>query len=109
LLKKSNSNTIRIAGGSAVLSGLTKDMGIEYAALLMTAIVGTYTYVGGLGATFYVSFFNTAIIMLMMVVFVIRVYDDSGNDNSNPLGRFYQTYKCLFVYVHINIFVHFGS
>ncbi|XP_060592204.1 uncharacterized protein LOC132746937 [Ruditapes philippinarum] len=84
-----------MTGGSAVLSGLTKDMGIEYAALLMTAIVGTYTYVGGLGATFYVSFFNTAIIMLMMLVFVIRVYDDSGNDISNPLGSEEKVFEYL--------------
>jgi Na+/proline symporter len=83
-------NFINTSGGSAVLSGLTKDMGIEYAAMLMTAVIGTYTCIGGLGATFYVSFFNTAMIMMMMLVFVIRVYDDSGNDNSNPLGRYYQ-------------------
>ncbi|KAL4238295.1 hypothetical protein ACF0H5_003007 [Mactra antiquata] len=60
-------------------------MGVEYAAMLMTAIIGTYTCIGGLGATFYVSYFNTAMVMTMMLVFVIRVYDDQGNPN-NPLG-----------------------
>jgi Na+/proline symporter len=72
-------------GGSAVLSGLTKDMGVEYATMLMTAVIGTYTMIGGLGATFYVSFFNTAMICVMMLVFVIRVYDDPDSDD-NPLG-----------------------
>lgn len=69
-----------------MLSGLTKNMGVEYAAMLMTAVIGTYTCIGGLGATFYVSFFNTAMVMLMMLVFVIRVYDDQKNPN-NPLGN----------------------
>ncbi|XP_060608093.1 uncharacterized protein LOC132760193 [Ruditapes philippinarum] len=84
-----------MTGGSAVLSGLTKDMGIEYAAMLMTAVIGTYTCIGGLGATFYVSFFNTAMIMIMMLVFVIRVYDDSGHNDTNPLGTEENVYKYL--------------
>lgn len=69
------------------MSGLTKDMGTEYAAMLMTAVIGTYTCIGGLGATFYVSYFNTSMIMLMMIVFVIRVYDTDRADN--PLGRIF--------------------
>lgn len=78
-------NEAFLSGGSAVLSGLTKDMGVEYAALLMTAVIGTYTLIGGLGATFYVSFFNTSMICVMMLVFVLRVYDDPDNAD-NPLG-----------------------
>ena len=77
---------IYFTGGSAVLSGLTRDMSVEYATMLMAAVVGTYTFIGGLGATFYVSFFNTAMICVMMLVFVVRVYDDPDNE-SNPLGK----------------------
>ncbi|WAR19084.1 DUR3-like protein, partial [Mya arenaria] len=73
-------------GGSAVLSGLTQDMSVEYATVLLVAVVGTYTFIGGLGATFYVSFFNSALICSMMLVFVVHVYDDPSE--SNPLGRF---------------------
>ncbi|KAH3853923.1 hypothetical protein DPMN_096461 [Dreissena polymorpha] len=74
------------SGGSAVLSGLTREMSVEYATVLMTAVIGTYTFIGGLGATFYVSFFNTALICVMMLVFVVRVYDDPGKID-NPLGK----------------------
>ncbi|XP_053394381.1 uncharacterized protein LOC128555605 [Mercenaria mercenaria] len=84
-----------MTGGSAVLSGLTKDMGTEYAAMLMTAVIGTYTCIGGLGATFYVSFFNTAMIMVMMLMFVIRVYDDTGHDGSNTLGSEKKVYEYI--------------
>jgi len=69
-----------------VLSGLTQEMSVEYATVLMTSVIGTYTLIGGLGATFYVSFFNTALICALMLVFVVRVYDDPGDVN-NPLGR----------------------
>ena len=71
-----------------MLSGLTKDMAIEYATMLMVTVIGTYTFIGGLGATFYVSFFNTALICILMLVFVIRVYDDPDNPD-NPLGKRY--------------------
>lgn len=81
-------------GGSAVLSGLTKDMGVEYAAVLMAAVIGTYTMIGGLGATFYVSFFNTAMICIMMLVFVVRVFDD-GDNQENPLGSETKVYDYL--------------
>lgn len=66
-------------------------MGTEYAAILMTGVIGTYTCIGGLGATFYVSFFNTMMIMLMMLVFVVRVYDNPGN-SENPLGMYISKY-----------------
>ncbi|XP_053394386.1 uncharacterized protein LOC128555607 [Mercenaria mercenaria] len=81
-------------GGSAVLSGLTKDMDVEYATMLMTTVIGTYTLIGGLGATFYVSFFNTAMICIMMLVFVLRVYDDPDNDG-NPLGSEQNVYDYI--------------
>ncbi|XP_052271715.1 uncharacterized protein LOC127872425 [Dreissena polymorpha] len=81
-------------GGSAVLSGLTREMSVEYATMLMTAVVGTYTFIGGLGATFYVSFFNTALICVMMLVFVMRVYGDSGTID-NPLGSEKSVYDLL--------------
>ncbi|KAL4238792.1 hypothetical protein ACF0H5_003499 [Mactra antiquata] len=80
-------------GGSAVLSGLTKNMDVEYATMLMTSVIGTYTVIGGLGATFYVSFFNTAMIMIMMLVFVIYVYDSDSIDN--PLGSERYVYDFL--------------
>ncbi|XP_052808030.1 uncharacterized protein LOC128236931 [Mya arenaria] len=81
-------------GASTILSTLTKDMSVEYAAMLTTFAVGTYTLIGGLGATFYVSFFNTAIICVTMLTFVIKVYD-SGETGTGPLGSSDSVYSLL--------------
>lgn len=49
-------------GGAAVMKSLVQDISVEYATLLVTTVIGAYTFIGGLGATFYVSYFNTGII-----------------------------------------------
>ena len=67
-------------------TSLVKFISVEYATTLVAAIIGAYTYIGGLGATVYVSYFNTVIIFFVMVVFIAKVYMDSG-DEDNPLGE----------------------
>ena len=47
----------------------------------------TYTFIGGLGATFYVSYFNTSIMFMIMLIFLAKVYNEPSNDE-NPLGEF---------------------
>ena len=47
----------------------------------------TYTFIGGLGATFYVSYFNTSIMFIIMLIFLAKVYNEPSNDE-NPLGEF---------------------
>ncbi|ELU01443.1 hypothetical protein CAPTEDRAFT_189772 [Capitella teleta] len=55
--------------------------------------MGTYTFIGGLGATFYVSYFNTFLIYLIMTIFLVKVYFDPSEDN--PLGSVEEVYKLL--------------
>ena len=73
-------------GGAAVTTSLVKYISVEYATGLVAAIIGAYTFIGGLGATFYVSYFNTAIIYAVMIVFISKVYMDP-DDPSNPIGE----------------------
>ena len=67
------------------MTSLVKDLDIELATTLVAAIFGSYTYIGGLGATFYVSYFNTAIIFAIMLIFLNKVYNDDTMEN--PLGE----------------------
>lgn len=68
----------------AVIDGFS----IELATLLFTATIAAYTLMGGLGAAFYVSYFNTGAIMILIVAFLIRIFfDNSRNSDKNPLGR----------------------
>ena len=51
---------------------------VEMATAILTAIIGGYTMIGGLGATFYASYFNTAFIFLGMFIFCFCIYTNEG-------------------------------
>ena len=75
-------------GGCAVLTSLVDGLSLELAAMALAAVIGTYTFIGGLGATFYVSYFNTSVIFIIMLLFLIKVYHDPTDSPDNPLGRY---------------------
>ena len=54
---------------ASLVSGLSPEM----AAMLLACVIGGYTLIGGLGATFYVSYFNTALIFVLILMLVIEV------------------------------------
>ena len=55
------------------MTNLVKGLSVELATTLVATVIGTYTFIGGLGATFYVSYFNTAIIYIIMMLFLAKV------------------------------------
>ena len=61
--------------GTAVLNSLVADLSPELAAMLLATVIGGYTLIGGLGATFYVSYFNTALIFVLIIMLVVEVKD----------------------------------
>merc|ERR1711874_419574 len=72
--------------GTAVLNSLVADLSPELAAMLLAAVIGGYTLIGGLGATFYVSYFNTALIFVLILMLVIEVFYNPSNNPENPFG-----------------------
>jgi Na+/proline symporter len=66
-----------------------KGMNVEFATMIITLVMGSYSYIGGLGATFYVSYFNTGVIFIATLVFVFKVYLDPVADSR--LGEFIPT------------------
>lgn len=77
-------------GGAAVMKSLVQDISVEYATLLVTTVIGAYTFIGGLGATFYVSYFNTGIIYILMMVFVMNVFNDDSS--TRTLGNAFRNH-----------------
>ncbi|BFZ23564.1 hypothetical protein BsWGS_26603 [Bradybaena similaris] len=73
-------------GGSGVIVALVKVISLEYATTLIAAIIGGYTFIGGLGATFYVSYFTTVLLYVMILIFLFKVYEDDGDYASKALG-----------------------
>merc|ERR1711936_820519 len=72
--------------GTAVLNSLVADLSPELAAMLLAAVIGGYTLIGGLGASFYVSYFNTALIFVLILMLVIEVFYNPSNNPENPFG-----------------------
>jgi Na+/proline symporter len=72
--------------GTAVLNSLVSDLSPEAAAMLLAAVIGGYTLIGGLGATFYVSYFNTALIFVLIIMLVVEVFYNPFENPENPFG-----------------------
>merc|ERR1712241_307065 len=72
--------------GTTVLNALVKDLSPELAAMLLATVIGGYTLIGGLGATFYVSYFNTALIFVLILMLVIEVFYNPFSNPENPFG-----------------------
>merc|ERR1712165_98902 len=72
--------------GTAVLNSLVKDLSPELAAMLLATVIGGYTLIGGLGATFYVSYFNTALIFVLIILLMVEVFYNPFDNPENPFG-----------------------
>merc|ERR1719151_572860 len=72
--------------GTAVLNSLVKDLSPELAAMLLASVIGGYTLIGGLGATFYVSYFNTALIFFLIILLMVEVFFNPFEHVNNPFG-----------------------
>merc|ERR1719174_820183 len=72
--------------GTAVLNSLVADLSPELAAMLLAVVIGGYTLIGGLGATFYVSYFNTALIFMLIIMLMVEVFYNPFGHENNPFG-----------------------
>ena len=63
-----------------------QDLSPELAAMLLATVIGGYTLIGGLGATFYVSYFNTALIFVLILMLVVEVFYNPFQNPENPFG-----------------------
>ena len=72
-----------------------KDLSPELAAMLLATVIGGYTLIGGLGATFYVSYFNTALIFVLILMLVIEVFYNPFDNPENPFGSSEKVYQFI--------------
>ncbi|XP_022237454.1 LOW QUALITY PROTEIN: urea-proton symporter DUR3-like [Limulus polyphemus] len=81
--------------GCAVLHSLVEGLSVELAVLMLTAVIGGYTLIGGLGATFYVSYFNTTIIFIILIMLVVEIYYNPLEHEENLFGSSDNMYQYL--------------
>jgi Na+/proline symporter len=80
----------------ALLQALVKDASGEYCVIIMATLFGSYSFVGGLGSTFYVSYFNTVIIFACVLCFTFSIfYDGEDAGTFNAIDSMYDKVRCL--------------
>jgi len=84
-----------LIAGTAVLNSLVADLSPELATMLLACVIGGYTLIGGLGATFYVSYFNTALIFVLILMLVVEVFYNPSNNPENPFGSSDNIYEFI--------------
>jgi len=89
-----------VAGGAATLTTLISGFSVELSTLLVAAIITSYTFTGGLGAFFYMSYFNSASILIFIVVFLVKVFYDYSPTGDNMLGLRLVCTICSFKYMN---------
>ncbi|XP_059164308.1 uncharacterized protein LOC131947185 [Physella acuta] len=77
-----------LVGGIAVLSMTVKDATPEFSVLILAILCGSYSFIGGLGSTFYVSYFNALTTCLVLTILVISVFYTSDA----PFGTLEEIY-----------------
>ncbi|CAD5123308.1 DgyrCDS11664 [Dimorphilus gyrociliatus] len=81
-------------GGAAIMTNLVDGLSIELATMLVVAVIWTFTHIGGLGATFYVSYFNTATIFIITIAFLVHVYHTSNAAAVGSMKKVYDRIVC---------------
>ncbi|GFN93724.1 urea-proton symporter dur3-like [Plakobranchus ocellatus] len=66
--------SVLIIAGHALFKGLVKDISDELILLIFATLFGSYSFVGGLGSTFYVSYANAVITFIIMSYYIIKLF-----------------------------------
>ncbi|BFZ24298.1 hypothetical protein BsWGS_27337 [Bradybaena similaris] len=86
-----------LLAGKATIQSLTKDASDEFVVLIMAALFGSYSLIGGLGTTFYVSYFNACLVFILFIVFVVKILHntDSEFDTIGDTKKMFTSISCI--------------
>lgn len=86
-----------VLAGRASLEVLGKDMNNEFIFLTLAVLCGSYCMVGGLGTTFYISYFNTALTFLTVSVYILytSIYPADDIKKYSSIESIYEATNCL--------------
>ncbi|GFR78156.1 urea-proton symporter DUR3-like [Elysia marginata] len=91
--------TLLMAGGN-VFKVVVKDISDEMVAMVMAVLFGGHAFLSGLGAVFYVSYFNVATILCVMSYITIKMFSSASDEM--PLGNFTYTHEKTDL-THLNV------
>lgn len=86
-----------LLAGRATIQSLTKDASDEFTLLTMAVLFGSYSLIGGLGTTFYVSYFNACLVFVLLIVFVIKIWHttDDEHESIGNVEKMYHSITCI--------------
>ncbi|XP_050416686.1 uncharacterized protein LOC126830352 [Patella vulgata] len=87
--------TCLIVGGKATIQSMTNEASDEFCIFLMATLFGCYSFVGGLGTTFYVSYFNAVLIFGCLVILTVKVFY-TDNDTDSLVGGIDKVYESIY-------------
>lgn len=91
--------TALLVAGKSAISVLTKDASDEFIAFVLAVLFGSYCFLGGLGTTFYISYFNTAITFVGLIAIVVSIaYTDNINESMSKyvsIDAMYDAMSCI--------------
>lgn len=83
-----------IMAGQATIKSLTKDASDEFTVIIMATLFGSYSLIGGLGTTFYVSYFNACLVFVLLIVFVAKIFH-MGDERYSTIGNMDTMYNAI--------------
>ena len=83
-----------IMAGQATIKSLTKDASDEFTVIIMATLFGSYSLIGGLGTTFYVSYFNACLVFVLLIVFVAKIFY-MGDERYSTIGNMDSMYNAI--------------
>lgn len=86
-----------ILAAKAALDVLVKDISEEFVVLILAVLFGSYCFIGGLGTTFYISYFNTALTFISLLIFIINVNYSEVTEKTALTSQesMYNAMKCI--------------
>ncbi|XP_061164269.1 uncharacterized protein LOC133173296 [Saccostrea echinata] len=91
--------TALLVAGRSAIGVLTKDATDEFIAFVLSVLFGSYCFLGGIGTTFYISYFNTAITFVSLIVIVVSIaYTGNINEDMSKyvsVDAMYDAMSCI--------------
>ena len=78
-----------LVAGTATIKNVTKDASDEFCTLIIATLFGCYSFIGGLGTTFYVSYFNTVSIYVCLIIIIVNIFYTSDDNDTYSFRSVY--------------------
>ncbi|KAL4230282.1 hypothetical protein ACF0H5_010667 [Mactra antiquata] len=85
-----------IVAGVATIQSYTVEASDEFCVLIIAVLFGSYSFIGGLGTTFYVSYFNAVLIFGILIALNYKIlYSPDSDSGFGSISKIYEKISCI--------------